>query len=105
MIRIEPVEGIAFQNTARRYDGLITACSTMGTVMRWLLLLATMLSWGLCFTRHGPGAFGFWFLLGIVGAIATTLAFVQARIEANAQPDLRVELLRNPYDPNKPQQK
>ncbi|RDS81504.1 hypothetical protein [Dyella psychrodurans] len=72
--------------------------------MRWLWLIATLLSWGLCFTRHGAGAMMVWLLLGIIGAIATTLAFAQARIEANAQPDLRVELMRHSHDSNKPPQ-
>jgi hypothetical protein len=62
--------------------------------MRWLLLLGTLLSWGLCFTRHGPGAMALWLLLGVVGAIATALAFAQARIEANAQPDPMIGLMR-----------
>jgi hypothetical protein len=70
--------------------------------MRWLLLVATLLSWLLCFTRHSPGAMGFWLLIGIVGAIATTLAFAQARIAANAQPDLRIELMRKSLDHDKP---
>lgn len=69
--------------------------------MRWLLLFATLLSWPLCFTRHSPGAMGFWLLIGIVGTIATTLAFAQARIAADAQPDLRIELMREPLDRDK----
>jgi hypothetical protein len=69
--------------------------------MRWLLLFATLLSWALCFTRHSPGAMGFWMLMGLVGAIATTLAFAQARIAANAQPDLRIELMRKSLDRDK----
>src|SRR5580698_9924505 len=72
--------------------------STKGVVMRWLWLLVTLLSWLLCFTRHGPGAMAFWLLVGIFGMIATTLAFAQARIEANAQPDLRIELMRHKPD-------
>lgn len=62
--------------------------------MRWLWLLATVLSWGLCFTRHGPGAMAFWLLLGLVGSIGTALAFAQARIEARAQPSPMIELMR-----------
>jgi hypothetical protein len=62
--------------------------------MRWLLLLATLLSWGLCFTRHGPGAMAFWLLLGLVGAVATALGFAQARIEANAQPEPMIDVMR-----------
>jgi hypothetical protein len=73
--------------------------------MRWLWLLATLFSWVLCFTRHSPGAMGFWLLVGIVGAIATALIFAQARIEANAQPDLRIELMRNLPEQKKPPQK
>jgi hypothetical protein len=72
--------------------------------MRWLWLIATLLSWGLCFTRHGAGAMMFWLLLGIFGAIATTLAFAQARIEANVQPELTIELMRRSHDSNKPPQ-
>lgn len=71
--------------------------------MRWLWLLATVLSWVLCFTRHGPGAMAFWLLLGLVGAIATALAFAQARIEAQSQPDPVVELMRERRS-SKPQQ-
>jgi hypothetical protein len=62
--------------------------------VRWLWLLATLLSWVLCFTRHGPGAMALWLLFGMIGAIATALAFAQARIEANAQPELPLEPLR-----------
>jgi hypothetical protein len=71
--------------------------------MRWLWLLATLLSWVLCFTRHGPGAMAFWLLLGLVGAIATALAFAQARIEARAQPDPIIEVMRERRS-NKPSQ-
>jgi hypothetical protein len=62
--------------------------------MRWLLLFATLLSWVLCFTRHGPGAMAFWLLIGFVGMLATALGFAQARIAANAQPEPTVELIR-----------
>jgi hypothetical protein len=69
-----------------------------GAVMRWLLLLATLLSWLLCFTRHGPGAMALWLFFGIVGVIATALAFAQARIEANSQPELHPDLIREQMD-------
>jgi hypothetical protein len=62
--------------------------------MRWFFLLATLLSWLLCFTRHGPGAMAFWLFVGIVGAIATALAFAQARIDAQSQPELHPDLIR-----------
>jgi hypothetical protein len=62
--------------------------------MRWLLLVATLLSWVLCFTRHGAGAMAFWLMFGIIGVFVTALAFVQARIEANARPELHPDLLR-----------
>lgn len=71
--------------------------------MRWLWLSATLLCWMLCFTRHSPGAMGLWLLLGVIGAIATALAFAQARIEANAQPDPVIEFLRS-RPRNKPPQ-
>jgi hypothetical protein len=74
-----------------------------GDIMRWLWLLATLLSWVLCFTRHGPGALAFWLLLGMVGAIGTVLAFAQARIEANARPDPTSEFIRE-WHSNKPSQ-
>jgi hypothetical protein len=74
-----------------------------GGIMRWLWLLSTLVFWVLCFTRHGPGAMAFWLLLGLVGAIGTTLAFAQARIEANAQPDPTIELVRE-WRNNKPSQ-
>jgi hypothetical protein len=41
----------------------------------------------LCFTRHGAGAWGFWLLVGLIGIVATTLAFAQARIAGNARSD------------------
>jgi hypothetical protein len=66
--------------------------------MRWLLLLATLLSWLLCFTRHGPGAMALWLFFGVVGVIATALAFAQARIDANAQPELHPDLIREQVD-------
>ncbi|GFZ88993.1 hypothetical protein [Dyella caseinilytica] len=71
--------------------------------MRWLLLAATLLSWFLCSTRHSPGAMAWWLVLGLAGAIATTLAFVQARIEANARPEPSIELMRKPQRQRPPQ--
>lgn len=55
--------------------------------MRWLLLVATVLSFVLCFTRDTAGAWGLWLLVGMVGIVATTLAFAQARIAGNARDD------------------
>lgn len=55
--------------------------------MRWLLLVATLIAFVLCFTRHSPGAWGLWMLLGLIGVFATTLAFAQARIAGNARDD------------------
>jgi hypothetical protein len=55
--------------------------------MRWLLLASTVFAFVLCFTRHSPGAWGFWMLIGGVGIFATTLAFVQARIAGNSRGD------------------
>lgn len=59
--------------------------------MRWLWLFATLLSWMLCVTRHGPGAMAFWLFAGIAGAVITALAFAQARIEANARPETMLD--------------
>jgi hypothetical protein len=64
--------------------------------MRWLLLVMTLLSWVLCFTRHSAGAMGFWLFAGIVGAIATTLGFAHARITANARPEIMLDLSKRP---------
>lgn len=64
--------------------------------MRWLLLIATLLSWVLCVTRHGAGAMAWWLFVGIVGAIATALAFVQARIEGHAKPEIMFDLPKRP---------
>ncbi|MGO4702597.1 hypothetical protein [Dyella sp. 2RAB6] len=55
--------------------------------MRWLLLIGTLLTLALSFTRHSGGAMGLWLLLGIVGAVATALAFAQARIDAHSRAD------------------
>ncbi len=35
---------------------------------------------------------GFWLFVGIIGAIATALAFAQARIEARARPETMFEV-------------
>lgn len=53
--------------------------------MRWFLLAATVLALVLCFTRHGGGAMALWLLLALVGAIATVLAFAQARIAGSSR--------------------
>jgi hypothetical protein len=55
--------------------------------MRWLLLISTVIAFALCFTRHSPGAWGFWLLVGVIGIVATTLAFAQARIAGNSRSD------------------
>ena len=72
--------------------------------MRWLLLFATVLSWLLCVTRHSAGAFGFWLLLGIVGAIATALGFAQARISANARPEMLLDVPKRRPQPEAPRE-
>jgi hypothetical protein len=59
--------------------------------MRWLWLFATLASWVLCVTRHGPGAMALWLFAGIAGAFVTALAFAQARIEANARPEAMLD--------------
>jgi hypothetical protein len=55
--------------------------------MRWLLLVSTAFGYLLCFTRHSAGAMGWWLLFAIIGTIATTVAFAQARIAVNARGD------------------
>lgn len=53
--------------------------------MRWLMLLMTFVSIVLCCTRHGAGPMGFWLFFSIVAALATGLAFAQAKISGNAR--------------------
>ncbi len=72
--------------------------------MRWFLLLGTCVAVVLCCTRHGPGAMAFWLMVGIVGAIATVLAFAQARISANSQTELVPDVLLQQLGKNKPPQ-
>ncbi|RUL75368.1 hypothetical protein [Dyella choica] len=72
--------------------------------MRWLLLFATLLSWVLCFTRHGPGAMACWLFAGIAGAIATVLGFAQARIKANARPETMLDVTAMRKQRDKPPQ-
>jgi hypothetical protein len=53
--------------------------------MRWLLLILTVFALLLAFTRHTGGALAWWLLISASGAIATGLAFAQARIAAGAR--------------------
>ena len=53
--------------------------------MRWLLLTLTVLAIVLCFTRHSAGAMGWWLFVSLIGTLATTLAFAQARIAGSAR--------------------
>ena len=55
--------------------------------MRWLLLALTVFAFMLCLTRRSAGAWGFWLLVGVIGLVATTLAFAKARIAGNARSD------------------
>jgi CHASE1-domain containing sensor protein len=53
--------------------------------MRWLFAVATLLALALGFRSHSPGWMGFLILLGLVGLLATGLAFAQARIGSQAR--------------------
>jgi uncharacterized protein (DUF58 family) len=55
--------------------------------MRWLLLTLTLFAILLCFTRHGAGAMAWWLFVALIGTLATTLAFAQAKIAGNARSD------------------
>ena len=55
--------------------------------MRWLLLILTLFALLLCFTRHGAGAMAWWLFVTLLGTLATTLAFAQAKIASNARND------------------
>lgn len=56
-----------------------------GAVMRWLILLMTLVAMLLCFTRHGGSAMAWWLLVSLVGVFATAMAFAQAKICSNAR--------------------
>lgn len=53
--------------------------------MRWVLFGATMGAFALSFTRHGASAMAVWLALGLLGLVATALAFADARIQAGAR--------------------
>jgi hypothetical protein len=72
--------------------------------MRWFWLLATVSSFVACFTRHTPGPLAFWFFAGIFGAIATVLAFAQARIDERTQADPLMDCRLRQYDKTDPPQ-
>jgi hypothetical protein len=55
--------------------------------MRWLLFILTVFAYALCFTRHSAGPMAWWLFIGILGTMATALAFAQARIAGNARHD------------------
>jgi len=71
--------------------------------MRWLMLTGTVLAFVLCFTRHSGGAMGLWLLTGLLGLLATGLAFAQARISSGARSeslsDYDVQRLREGKSP------
>lgn len=74
--------------------------------MRWLLLVLTLFSYAICFTRHSPGAMAFWLLVSVVTAIVATLAFAQFRIAGSARSDelseYELRQLREGKDPLRP---
>jgi len=71
--------------------------------MRWLLFVLTLFAFVLCFTRHSAGAWGFWLLVGVIGIVATTLAFAQARIAGNSRGDSLSEYdLKRLHESNAP---
>ena len=55
--------------------------------MRWWLLVSTLVSLLLAFTRHGAGAMAWWLFVGLLGIFATALAFAQARIAGQSRGD------------------
>ncbi len=55
--------------------------------MRWLLLVSTVLALVLCFTRHTSGPMAWWLFVSLIGTVATTLAFAQARIADSSRGD------------------
>ena len=59
-----------------------------GRPMRWILAAFTALMVLVCFATKSPGLLGLCLFLGLVGLIATGLAFAQERIEGNAKPEV-----------------
>lgn len=55
--------------------------------MRWLMVMVmmTVVAAMLCCTRHTGGAMGFWLFVTIACMFATTLVFIQQKIDANAR--------------------
>ncbi len=53
--------------------------------MRWIFLILAFASGGIAFTADSPGMIGVALLLSVVFSFVAVLAFVQARIEGNAQ--------------------
>jgi uncharacterized protein (DUF58 family) len=53
--------------------------------MRWLLLALTVFGLLLALTAHAPGRLGLGLALLLLGALASVLAFAQARIRGSAR--------------------
>ncbi len=53
--------------------------------MRWIFLILAFASAGIAYTADTPGMIGVAILLSVVFSFVAVLAFVQARIEGNAQ--------------------
>jgi hypothetical protein len=54
---------------------------------RWLLLVVTLLGFGLVFIAKSPALLGFGLLLGVCGFVGFVFALAAERISANARPE------------------
>lgn len=96
ILRIAACSGsrlITHRVCGRRYENLPRHVT--GLVMRSLMLIATLLSWIVCFTSDSANIMAMGLFFGIVGMIATTLAFAQAHIDAQARPEATIELVQH----------
>ncbi len=55
--------------------------------MRWIMLLAAVLGFGLAFSARTPGLLGLGLVIGFVCLFFALLGFAAARIAATARPD------------------
>lgn len=53
--------------------------------MRWLIVAFTVLMFLVGIRAHSPGLMGFCIVAGLVGLVATALAFADARIQENSR--------------------
>jgi hypothetical protein len=75
--------------------------------MRWLIAAFTLLLFLIGIRTHSPGWMAFCIVGGLIGLVATALAFADARINDNARAETlnayELGKLRNEVKPTKPE--